>query len=187
MGERLSAKDLSRNFLEFSSIRCLTAQLSAKHLKSFILSNHNWVSTNMFGDVLWPDAPPVTGWLASPCQLELIERWHDTTAARVTPAFLTRAAFLSLELGLDFLLGLEIVSPQNMPAWLSFELSPVRIETKTFAGKIMSNMPKLRQSLTVVTNLVRVKRLSALEWQKHRWSPMVQTIPDNTNVQCDTQ
>ena len=38
----------------------------------------------------------------------------------------------------------------------------------------MSNLSKLRYSLTVVvTNLVSVKRLSALEWQKHRWSQMV--------------
>ena len=47
-------------------------------------------------------------------------------------------------------------------------------EAKTFAAKIMSNMSTLRYSLTVVTNLVSVKRLSALEWQKHRWSQMVQ-------------
>ena len=39
----------------------------------------------------------------------------------------------------------------------------------------MSNLSKLRYSLTViVTNLVlSVKRLSALEWQKHQWSQMV--------------
>ena len=143
--------------------------------------------------------------IAFPCQLELIERWHDTPAP-VTVALLLQLYRSSI---LDFsprcvfkwhpcpyrrrilLIGslsrarararqgqvLMKPKPTIYGQWVwhnpCLPFFPCNVwsltngqfvtESKTFVAKIMSNMSKLRSSLTVVTNLVSVKRLSALQ------------------------
>ena len=60
-----------------------------RNILCIIVHQNGWINFHqiIFGVgqifyILWPGAPPVTGWLASPCQGQLIERRHDT--ARVT-------------------------------------------------------------------------------------------------------
>ena len=61
-------------------------------------------------------APPVTGWPASPCQLELIERRHDI-AARVTASPCIVWLFSSVHFQITFLHSLPL------SAWANWEVA----------------------------------------------------------------
>ena len=90
-----------------SNEACLSPQL-LQHSQLY------WVSRNILCIMTW--RPPVTGWPASPCQLELIERRHDI-AARVTASPCIVWPFSSVHFKITFLHSLPL------SAWANWEVA----------------------------------------------------------------